>query len=241
MSVAVVAAAWAPRTLSGELPQRCLAKHNIDTSDAFGINVVTLPEGAAVPALSKRLCATACPGVPVQYGDVALNVLNMTTSREQCLALYTLVVCQPGYPYEMTVDCRHASHIAHAFIQMLPACSSDAHCNGGGRLHVPHIHCKWGDAIRKDVCPRSTLPLQCITTRSDSFALDSNQACALTSPLCATIITYTDIIATLAAVTYFVVIAVVICSCSASRKNAAIAACVDKITTTPEIVYATQK
>lgn len=207
--------------VSTDMPQNCLSKHNIGEADAFGISIVKLSDDATVPALPKRVCATTAPAVPVQYSGVELNVLNMTASREQCLALYTLFVCQPGYPYTADVHCGFASEIAYAFIQRIPACETDADCRAGGKLQVPHIHCKWADAIRAEVCPRSTLALQCVSALRESFALDGEQACALTSPLCATVIVYTNLIATLAAATYCLVIAIVIYTCSEYRKNAA--------------------
>lgn len=219
---------------SSELKQHCLAKHNIGKSDAFGISIVQLPSDASLPALSKRLCATASPAVLVQYRGVELNVLNMTASRTQCLALYTLFACQPDYPYASTVDCGFASQLSYAFVQSLPECVSDHDCRAPAKPPFPLIHCNWANDIRAEVCPRSTLPLQCVSELHSSFSLDGDKACALTSSLCASLITYTNLIATIAAATYVMCIAVVIYTCSAYRKSTDVATVVH--ITTAEIV-----
>lgn len=206
--------------LSSAAPrQRCVEKHNVRTDDAFGISKVNIPHGITVPALWKRVCLTEDPSLPAQYHNHTLNLLNMTSSMSQCHAVYSLFACHTNYPYEKDLNCELANQIVFALMQRMPTCKTDADCVAGTALMVPPIHCNWAKEIRAAVCPTCTQTLHCADNIENSLALDSGQACALTSALCSTVIEFTILIAFCAAFSYFIMVTSIIYVCSAYRKK----------------------
>jgi len=194
----------------------CLSQHALSTLDAFGVSVITVPDGPSVVALDKRVCATASPAVWIRYRGERMNLLNLTASDAQCHAVYSSFVCPAQYAYASDAAgaaCHHANLIAYAAMQRMPACQSEWDCQQAPpELELGLIYCPWATRIRAAVCPGAA-PAACSAVRVESFALDGDKACALTNSLCSSLVQNTILIASLAGLGYFMLLCTVIFCC----------------------------
>jgi len=197
----------------GGAGRTCVARHALDTADAFGVSVVSIPTGPSVTALSKRVCVTESPAVWIRYRGERMNLLNITSSQAQCHATYAAFVCPAPRAPAAGVDCYHANVIAFAAMQRVPPCRSEADCQRAPtETALSLIYCPWAAEMRAAVCPGAAVAA-CSPDHTESFAIDGDQACALTNSVCSGLVHNTILVASLAGATYFVVIFGVICCC----------------------------
>jgi hypothetical protein len=182
--------------------------------DAFGVSVITVPDGPSIVALDKRVCVTESPALWVLYRGERINLLNMTVSDAQCRRAYSTFVCPAQHAYASGVTCHHANLVAYAAMQQMPTCESDRDCQQvSAEIDLGLIYCPWAAIIHEAVCPHAPRA-PCSAVRGDGFALDGDKACALTNSLCSSLVHNTILIASLAGVAYFILLCAVIFCCS---------------------------
>jgi len=104
--------------------------------------------------------------------------------------------------------------------RLLP-CRSEADCRRAPpETDLSLIYCPWAAEMRAAVCPGSAVAA-CSRDYTESFAIDGDQACALTNSVCSGLVHNTILVASLAGATYFVVIFGVICCCVHCGDNSA--------------------
>jgi len=191
----------------------CLSQHELSSMDAFGVSVITVPDGPSIVALDKRVCVTESPALWVLYSGERINLLNMTSSDAQCRKVYSTFVCPAQHAYASGVTCHHANLVSYAAMQQMPMCESDRDCEQvSAEIDLGLIYCPWAATIHEAVCPHAPRA-PCSAVRGDGFALDG-KACALTNSLCSSLVHNTILIASLAGVAYFMLLCAVIFCCS---------------------------
>jgi len=197
----------------------CIHEQGAPVGNVFGITDFGISDDPHMAIPGKRVCVTEKPALLVSYKNHIINLFNMSISKQQCVGVYSMFACPRVYPYAANVNCSDANLIAFGLMQLIPQCHNNSECTTRPPTVIPLISCKWAAEIKHRNCRMGPAHDACDSDDITSFQIQGDSACVMTESVCAWIVTNAVPIGTVASAFFFIMLSVVIVSCTTIVKN----------------------
>jgi hypothetical protein len=180
------AGAWLSETRCGI----CMDSDKTQLQQFFGIDIYPIRQFANIPTLRSNICVSDGPKIDVVINGQHWNLLNVTSSPNNCREFYKQTVCENVKPIpQLQYPCAQATEMILAVLQQVVECKNDLDCTYPRHEYtIPKFSCEWLAKLEQELCMPDAHN-QIVCEKNDRKSTRIRNACVFTDPFCHYIVT----------------------------------------------------